>query len=46
MSEQTLQYFLSRGRIERRDAAEISWCHGVNSRSRLMEALSGNRCNR
>lgn len=42
MSEQTLQYFLVRGRIGRRDAAEVSWCHGVNSRSRLMEALSGN----
>lgn len=41
MSEQTLQYFLIRGRIERRDAAEVSWFHGVNSRSRLMEALSG-----
>lgn len=40
MSEQTLQYFLIRARIER-DAAEVSWCHGVNSRSRLMEALSG-----
>lgn len=42
MSELTLQYFLTRGRIERRDAAEVSWCHGVNSRSRLKEALSGN----
>lgn len=42
MSELTLQYFLTRGRIERRDAAEVSWCHGVNSRSRLKETLSGN----
>ncbi|XP_029685536.1 protein FAM151B-like isoform X1 [Takifugu rubripes] len=37
----TLQYFLSRGLIRSSDAAEVSWCHGVNSRSGLMEALSG-----
>lgn len=41
MSEQTLEYFLSRGLMKRRDAAEVSWSHAVNSRSRLAEALSG-----
>lgn len=41
MSEQTLRYFRARGRIERRDAAEVRWCHAVNSRSKLTEALSG-----
>uniref|UniRef100_A0A674PLJ3 Family with sequence similarity 151 member B n=1 Tax=Takifugu rubripes TaxID=31033 RepID=A0A674PLJ3_TAKRU len=40
-STMTLQYFLSRGLIRSSDAAEVSWCHGVNSRSGLMEALSG-----
>ncbi|XP_060893454.1 protein FAM151B isoform X1 [Labrus mixtus] len=41
MSERTLEYFFSRGRIERRDAAEVSWSHAVNNRSRLTEALTG-----
>lgn len=41
----TLQYFLSRGLIRSGDAAEVSWCHGVNSRGALMEALSGNHGN-
>uniref|UniRef100_H3CG22 Family with sequence similarity 151 member B n=1 Tax=Tetraodon nigroviridis TaxID=99883 RepID=H3CG22_TETNG len=41
MSERTLRYFRSRGRIDGSDAAEVRWCHGVNSRSRLAEALSG-----
>lgn len=41
MSERTLQYFLIRGRMEGRDAAGVCWAHAVNSRSRLMEALSG-----
>lgn len=41
MSEQTLEYLMSRGHIQRRDAAEVSWSHAVNSRSRLTEALTG-----
>ncbi|KAM7018594.1 protein FAM151B isoform 1-T2 [Tautogolabrus adspersus] len=41
MSERTLEYFFSRGKIERRDAAEVRWSHAVNSRSRLTEALTG-----
>lgn len=39
--ERTLRYFRGLGQIEGSDAAEVRWCHGVNSRSRLMEALSG-----
>ncbi|XP_068167702.1 protein FAM151B [Antennarius striatus] len=41
MSDQTLDYFLSRSQISRKDAAEIRWCHAVNSRRRLAEALTG-----
>ncbi|XP_054467615.1 protein FAM151B [Anoplopoma fimbria] len=41
MSDQTLEYFLNRGRIKKRDAAEVRWSHAVNSRSRLTEALTG-----
>ncbi|XP_029296440.1 protein FAM151B isoform X2 [Cottoperca gobio] len=41
MSDQTLEYFLSRSGIKQRDAAEVWWSHAVNSRTRLAEALAG-----
>uniref|UniRef100_UPI0037E76E43 protein FAM151B isoform X1 n=2 Tax=Semicossyphus pulcher TaxID=241346 RepID=UPI0037E76E43 len=41
MSEQTLDYFFSRRKIQRRDAADVRWSHAVNSRSGLTEALTG-----
>ncbi|XP_068594538.1 protein FAM151B [Brachionichthys hirsutus] len=41
MSDQTLDYFLSRKQIRRKDAADVRWSHAVNSRRRLAEALSG-----
>ncbi|CAN9512751.1 unnamed protein product [Ophioblennius macclurei] len=41
MSDLTLDYLCGRGLIRRRDAAEVSWSHAVNSRRRLQEALSG-----
>lgn len=41
MSDQTLEYFLSQNLIKKRDAAEVTWSHAVNSRSSLTEALSG-----
>ncbi|XP_024654884.1 protein FAM151B [Maylandia zebra] len=41
MRDQTLDYFFSRSFITRIDAAEVSWSHAANSRSRLAEALTG-----
>lgn len=41
MSEASLSYFQSRGLIQRLDAAQLSWSHAANSRSRLEQALSG-----
>uniref|UniRef100_A0AAZ1Y3Z2 Menorin-like domain-containing protein n=1 Tax=Oreochromis aureus TaxID=47969 RepID=A0AAZ1Y3Z2_OREAU len=41
MRDQTLDYFFSRSFITRMDAAEVSWSHAANSRSRLAEALTG-----
>ncbi|XP_042344598.1 protein FAM151B [Plectropomus leopardus] len=41
MSDQTLEYFLCRGDIRMRDAAEVRWSHAANSASRLTDALSG-----
>lgn len=41
MSEQTLEYFLNKGTIRRKDAANIEWYHAANSKSKLMEALQG-----
>ncbi|KAM7392201.1 hypothetical protein PAMP_022830 [Pampus punctatissimus] len=41
MCEQTLEYFWSRGQIAKKDAAELSWSHAVNSRSSLTGALTG-----
>uniref|UniRef100_A0A3B4AFC2 Menorin-like domain-containing protein n=1 Tax=Periophthalmus magnuspinnatus TaxID=409849 RepID=A0A3B4AFC2_9GOBI len=39
MSDRTLDYFWSLGLIKREDAADITWAHAVNSRSKLTEAL-------
>lgn len=39
MSQRTLEYFLGLGLIKREDAADITWAHAVNSRSKLSEAL-------
>lgn len=41
MSEHTLEYFLNKGTIKRKDAADIEWYHAVNSKSKLIEALRG-----
>ncbi|XP_030579565.1 protein FAM151B [Archocentrus centrarchus] len=41
MCDQTLDYFFSRSLIKRRDAAEVSWWHAANSRSKLTQALTG-----
>ncbi|KAK7933742.1 hypothetical protein WMY93_004638 [Mugilogobius chulae] len=39
MSDRTLDYFLALGLIKREDAADITWAHAVNSRSKLSQAL-------
>ncbi|KAG9354373.1 hypothetical protein JZ751_001080 [Albula glossodonta] len=39
MSEQTLQYFLSSGQIQEKDAASVEWYHAANSNSKITEAL-------
>ncbi|XP_055055095.2 protein FAM151B [Misgurnus anguillicaudatus] len=39
MPEQTLEYFLNKGTIQRKDAADIEWCHAANSKSKLTDAL-------
>lgn len=41
MSEHTLEYFLNKGTIQRKDAADIEWYHAANSKSKLIEALRG-----
>lgn len=41
MSEHTLEYFLNKGTIKRKDAADIEWYHAANSKSKLIEALQG-----
>ncbi|KAG7490261.1 hypothetical protein JOB18_031429 [Solea senegalensis] len=41
MSEQTLDYFLNRREIKQRDGAEVTWSHGVNSRTKVEEAVTG-----
>lgn len=40
MSEHTLEYFLNKGTIQRKDAADIEWYHAANSKSKLEEALT------
>ncbi|KAJ8380676.1 hypothetical protein SKAU_G00014540 [Synaphobranchus kaupii] len=39
MSEQTLDYFLIKGKINERDAANVEWYHAANSKSKITEAL-------
>lgn len=39
MSDRTLEYFKGLGLIKREDAADITWAHAVNSKSKLSEAL-------
>ena len=41
MSEETLAYFLSRGLVASRDAAEVKWAHAANSKHKLAQALQG-----
>ncbi|XP_073697331.1 protein FAM151B [Garra rufa] len=41
MSEHTLEYFLNKGTIQTKDAADIEWYHAANSKSKLTEALQG-----
>ncbi|XP_037339295.2 protein FAM151B isoform X2 [Pungitius pungitius] len=41
MSDHTLQYFIRLRHLQRRDAADVTWSHAVNSWSRLTEALTG-----
>ncbi|XP_048043540.1 protein FAM151B isoform X1 [Megalobrama amblycephala] len=41
MSEHTLEYFLNKGTIQRKDAADIEWYHAANSKSKLIEAIRG-----
>ncbi|XP_048847616.1 protein FAM151B-like isoform X1 [Brienomyrus brachyistius] len=39
MGDETLQYFLRKGKIENEDAADVGWYHAANSRSRIAEGL-------
>lgn len=41
MREHTLEYFLNKGTIQRKDAADIEWYHAANSKSKLKEAIRG-----
>lgn len=41
MSDQTLGYFLSLGKIKARDAAEIEWSHAANNKAKITAALQG-----
>ncbi|XP_054593754.1 protein FAM151B isoform X2 [Nothobranchius furzeri] len=41
MCDQTLEFFWNRKQLTRRDAAEVSWSHAVNSRRALTRALTG-----
>lgn len=41
MKDQTMEYFSRHWQINQKDAAEVTWSHAVNSRSRLTEALAG-----
>ncbi|XP_067296300.1 protein FAM151B isoform X2 [Pseudorasbora parva] len=41
MSGHTLEYFLNKGTIQRKDVADIEWYHAANSKSKLIEALRG-----
>ncbi|XP_072288707.1 protein FAM151B isoform X2 [Eucyclogobius newberryi] len=39
MSDHTLDYFVGLGLIKREDAADVTWAHAVNSRSKVSQAL-------
>uniref|UniRef100_A0A8C8IJZ1 Menorin-like domain-containing protein n=1 Tax=Oncorhynchus tshawytscha TaxID=74940 RepID=A0A8C8IJZ1_ONCTS len=39
MTDQTLEYFLSQGKIQVKDAADIEWAHAANSKNKITEAL-------
>lgn len=39
MGDETLQYFLRKGKIENEDAADVGWFHAANSRSGIAEGL-------
>lgn len=41
MSDRTLEYFVSEGKIEERDAADVLWSHAANSRAKIAAALTG-----
>uniref|UniRef100_A0A4W4GI86 Menorin-like domain-containing protein n=1 Tax=Electrophorus electricus TaxID=8005 RepID=A0A4W4GI86_ELEEL len=41
MRDQTLDYFLRKGAIHDRDAADINWYHAANSRDKINEAIKG-----
>lgn len=41
MSDQTVKYFFDQSLISRANAADITWAHAVNSKSKLSEALKG-----
>ncbi|XP_066510746.1 protein FAM151B-like isoform X2 [Hoplias malabaricus] len=39
--DQTLDYFLKKGTISVRDAADINWYHAANSKDKIKEAVQG-----
>ncbi|XP_036454717.1 protein FAM151B isoform X2 [Colossoma macropomum] len=41
MRDHTLDYFLKKGTIQERDAADINWYHAANSKDKINEALQG-----
>ncbi|KAI4884299.1 hypothetical protein NFI96_026910 [Prochilodus magdalenae] len=41
MGDLTLDYFLKKGAIQGRDAADINWYHAANSKDKINEALQG-----
>ncbi|XP_072521264.1 protein FAM151B [Salminus brasiliensis] len=41
MGDRTLDYFLQKGAIPERDAADVDWYHAANNRSKINEALQG-----
>ncbi|XP_067087988.1 protein FAM151B [Osmerus mordax] len=41
MSDRTLEYFVSEGKMEELDAADVDWSHAANSRAKIAAALTG-----
>ncbi|KAL6465975.1 hypothetical protein MHYP_G00261080 [Metynnis hypsauchen] len=39
--DHSLDYFLKKGTIQERDAADVSWYHAANSKDKINEALQG-----